>query len=456
MSTKLLQKKKRKKKKKKAATDEASSSTEPLSEEELKAAKEKQLMRQQLAAKINQLQAPPPEAEKKPEEKDFKFWKTQPVPQYGEETTDAEFIGALEPDDHHEIKQDPLKLPAGFEWTTVEVEKPEQLDELYDLLNENYVEDDDNMFRFDYSRDFLKWALQPPGWKPVWHVGVRGVKNGKLLAFISGIPAHMRMEAHSQLLVEINFLCVHKKLRSHRLAPVLIREITRRVNIEGTFQAVYTAGVVLPRPIAKCRYWHRSLDPKKLIDIKFSYLPRQMTMAKLIKQLRLPLKTVTPGIRKMVVADVPAACKITVQYLAQFKVAPVFNEADFAHWLLPRDGVIDSFVVEDPETKEITDMISFYTLPSTVCKHPLHTELKAAYSFYNVHTKTPIKQLMQDALSLAKHELNFDVFNALDLMKNSEFLQDLQFGGGDGHLQYYLYNYRMPHCDPEGIGLVLL
>ena len=54
-------------------------------------------------------------------------------------------------------------------------------------------------------------------------------------------------------LVEINFLCVHKKLRSKRLAPVLIREITRRVNCQGIFQAVYTAGVVLPKPVGTCR-----------------------------------------------------------------------------------------------------------------------------------------------------------------------------------------------------------
>lgn len=39
-------------------------------------------------------------------------------------------------------------------------------------------------------------------------------------------------------LVEINFLCVHKKLRAKRLAPVLIREITRRVNITGIFQVL--------------------------------------------------------------------------------------------------------------------------------------------------------------------------------------------------------------------------
>ena len=54
--------------------------------------------------------------------------------------------------------------------------------------------------------------------------------------------------------VEINFLCVHKKLREKRVAPVLIREITRRVNLQGIFQAVYTAGVVLPKPVATCRY----------------------------------------------------------------------------------------------------------------------------------------------------------------------------------------------------------
>lgn len=34
--------------------------------------------------------------------------------------------------------------------------------QVYQLLTHNYVEDDDAMFRFDYSKEFLKWALQPP------------------------------------------------------------------------------------------------------------------------------------------------------------------------------------------------------------------------------------------------------------------------------------------------------
>lgn len=115
-------------------------------------------------------------------------------------------------------------------------------------------------------------------------------------------------------LVEINFLCVHKKLRSKRVAPVLIREITRRVNLEGIFQAVYTAGVVLPKPVSTCRcatqhapqsksrrrrfcwtlpfsvcrYWHRSLNPRKLVEVKFSHLSRNMTLQRTMKLYRLP------------------------------------------------------------------------------------------------------------------------------------------------------------------------
>ena len=68
-----------------------------------------------------------------------------------------------------------------------------QLKELYLLLNENYVEDDDNMFRFDYSPQFLHWALKPPNWQKEWHCGVRVHKSNKLVGFISAIPARIKV-----------------------------------------------------------------------------------------------------------------------------------------------------------------------------------------------------------------------------------------------------------------------
>ena len=69
---------------------------------------------------------------------------------------------------------------------------------------------------------------------------------------------------------------------------MLIKEITRRVNKEGIFQAVYTAGVLLPKPVAVCQYWHRSLNPKKLVEVHFSALHKHMTLQRMIKLYRLP------------------------------------------------------------------------------------------------------------------------------------------------------------------------
>lgn len=48
-------------------------------------------------------------------------------------------------------------------------------------------------------------------------------------------------------------------------------------------------------------------------------------------------------------------------------------------------------------------------------------------------------------------QADYDVFNALDLMENSEFLEELKFGQGDGNLQYYLYNWRCPRMQPEKV-----
>lgn len=86
-------------------------------------------------------------------------------------------------------------------------------------------------------------ALQ--GWLHVLE-GITFRVKSLIAGFFSPLSREKKM-------VEINFLCVHKKLRSKRVAPVLIREITRRVHLEGIFQAVYTAGVVLPKPVGTCR-----------------------------------------------------------------------------------------------------------------------------------------------------------------------------------------------------------
>jgi glycylpeptide N-tetradecanoyltransferase len=151
----------------------------------------------------------------------------------------------------------------------------------------------------------------------------------------------------------------------------------------------------------------------------------------------------------LVAADVPEVTRLLNGYLNKCQLAPVFDEDEVAHWLTPRAGVVDSYVVAEQKANgsqgPITDLCSFYHLPSTVIGHATHNQMKAAYSFYNVPrvpTEERWTQLMGDALVAAKN-LHMDVFNALNVMDNERFLKVLKFGEGDGHLQYYLYNWRV-------------
>ncbi|THU73697.1 hypothetical protein C4D60_Mb04t25620 [Musa balbisiana] len=159
---------------------------------------------------------------------------------------------------------------------------------------------------------------------------------------------------------------------------------------------------------------------------------------------------------KMELRDVPAVTRLLREYLSQHVVAPDLDENDVEHWLLPLENVVESFVVESPETHEVTDFFSFYSLPSSILNNQNYSVLKAAYSYYNVAKKTPLLQLMNDALTVAKQK-DYDVFNALDAMHNETFLKELKFGPGDGQLHYYLYNYRVRNAlRPSELGLVLL
>ena len=338
------------------------------------------------------------------------------------------------------MAKEPYSLPPGYNWVNLDLSNDEEARELYSLLTSNYVEDDDAMFRFDYSVPFLRWALLPPEQPKDWLVGVRGGKKQRLFGFISGIPVTTGMNGKRVKMCEINFLCVHKDLRAKRLAPVLIKEITRRVNLTDVWQAVYTAGITIPTPVTNATYWHRSLNPKKLVEVRFSSLPPGTPMARYLKLHKLPAKPSIPGLRVMKERDVPRVAEMLNTYLGKFKVHFKFSVEEVAHFLLPRPGVVNSYVVEDAQT--ITDFFSFYSLPSSILKHDVHKTLNVAYSYYNVSTTDRLREGFEDLLVLAR-DADYDVFNCLDLMENSKLLETLKFGVGDGHLHYYLYNWRV-------------
>ena len=206
-------------------------------------------------------------------------------------------------------------------------------------------------------------------------------------------------------------------MRSKRLTPVLIKEITRRCYINGIFQAIYTGGIILPTPVSSCRYYHRALDWLKLYDVGFSSLPHGSTKARQITKNHLPNNTLTPGLRPMEAKDIDAVLDLLERYQRRFDLNQAFTREEIDHWLVykeqpGKEQVVWSYVVEDPETHKITDFFSFYNLESTVINNPKHELIRAAYLYYYAtetafagsagELKKRLLLLMNDALICAK------------------------------------------------------
>lgn len=121
------------------------------------------------------------------------FWDTQPVPRFTDyDSTESQISGPLEEKQTVEnVRKEGLPLPEQFEWCDVNLLDDKEAQEVYELLRDNYVEDDDNMFRFDYSIEFLRWAVVPPNYYKEWLAGVRVKKSKKLVGFITAIPLHL-------------------------------------------------------------------------------------------------------------------------------------------------------------------------------------------------------------------------------------------------------------------------
>jgi len=87
----------------------------------------------------------------------YKFWSTQPVPRLDDKSK-IEVEGPIKEIDLGLVRKEayPLSMD-GFEWVTVDLTSEPELKEVYDLLYGHYVEDDEAMFRFNYSKSFLKW-----------------------------------------------------------------------------------------------------------------------------------------------------------------------------------------------------------------------------------------------------------------------------------------------------------
>lgn len=128
------------------------------------------------------------------------------------------------------------------------------------------------------------------------------------------------------------------------------------MHLKGVFQAIYTAGVVIPTPVSVCRYVsiipdkfplselaalhrynHRSLNVQKLIEIRFSYVPRNMTLARMIRVNKVPT-TPALAVREMEENDVVQVAELFTRYMQRFDMVPEFTVDEVRHQFMSGRG----------------------------------------------------------------------------------------------------------------------
>ena len=398
--------------------------------------------------------------------RDFKFWSTQPVPQFNK-PLNVEFGPILKENNIENVQTEDYTLPSGFEWKEISLNQEKDVDKLYEFLKSNYIDDESQLFGMDYSKDFLKWYLSPPEMFGDWVLSVMKedkIKNKKkIVGFIAAIPSKLNINNNEINMAKVCFLCVKKEFRNKRLTPVLIKEITRRINLKNIWQGVYNTFYFLPKAFTKSQYYYRCINLKKLLDIQYTYLPNnKMSLGNALKKYELPDEPTITGFRKMEGKDLEQIYNLILQRNKKYKIYEMLNIKEIAHWLLPRNNIVYTYVLEDEEHK-ITDFCSFYTVQRTILNQnktgnesfSKYKKINFAFELINYNTSISNKELLRNAVILAKQN-NFDAYHCIDYKENSENFKELLFMEKIGKMKYYLYNFVYPETPIDDVSLMFM
>lgn len=367
----------------------------------------------------------------------YKFWSTQPVKKIREITY---VDGEIEHKQQNDITTAPEQLPDGFEWCNMDFNNDQNINEITEFLNKYYVEDKNGNFRLHYTTEMLRWLYKDPN-----HIAVSVKYNTDdkktIIGFICGKVTKMQINRKQLDLIEINLLCIHPKLRQKRLAPRLIKEITRQFNLKGYFYGIYTAATYLPAPVTTIKYYHRPINIDKMVATGFTRLTNNLTVDQIKNGIKIRGKPSELFV-KMEPDHVGSAYKLFNKYMDKYNYHPIYSLDEF-NYLFMNNDFVSSYVLED-DNGNVVDFISYYTLKTKVLTNNNSDKnefLNIAYLFYYTCVNTTIYKLLNELIYVV-NDNNIDVLTAFDIMENENVLTEVGFEEGSGILHYYLYNWK--------------
>lgn len=374
-----------------------------------------------------------------------KFWITQLVNkgEYPECVT-----GKIKKVDNNVIQMFDSHLPDNLVWTSLDVNDDNTLNIIYEFLKDNYVAN--KMYGLEYSKEFLRWSLTPPGYNKNLHLGLLYKTSSSLflVGFITGTKINVCVKDKVNELVGINYLSVHKKLRNKNIAPLLIKEISRRSVLLNLEVALYTVGKKITKPFSKSYYKNIFLNIPKLKECKFVSDDQTSKSVIHIKSFY--------HTRKMIIDDIDEVYTLLNKFMKKYKVYQVFSKKEILHLFV--NDIMYTNVIVDNMSKRIIGMYSIYSIKSRILFENKHSHIDFSYLHYYCYDKNyiTVNDIIKESRLLAV-ETGHDILSMLNIMDyqsiNNERLIDYHT---DTVLYYYMYNYVCNDINPDELGVLLV
>jgi hypothetical protein len=337
--------------------------------------------------------------------------------------TDKEFIQIIDQNLSPTIDD----LPNGFLFKTLGME---YLDEIYNLINNHYTIDKNNIYRHIYSKKYLYWYLRriPPG----FIVGL--IYKNKLVGMIAANLIDMIVYNKAIKVPYINFLCCQTKIRNSSLGMLLMNEIKKRlISIKMTY-AFFISPNKVANSFCSVSEYVIPINCKKLKSIGF-----------LVEDIVPIISTGHNPLHLMNNSDIDGVTTKLNKHLENQSIKPYFTNESVYHFLIPKKNIVYSFVKRGPNNS-VTDFICVYK-KYLYCFEKNCTVSVANLSFYFHETMTLTELVTYLLDKLPSYHIDQLVFsNTHDNMN----INITKFSTYD-NFYYYFYNVLLKETDSSKI-----
>lgn len=189
--------------------------------------------------------------------KEYKFWKSKPVPKLDNKIVESKQIKTCEQIQEKYSNDNETKLPDNYEWLIINI-TDDELQTVVEFLNIHYRSGTDYVSPF--SVDKLRWETMNKG----FFVCMKLVNTNNIIGCIGLSEKTLQINSNVETVCEPIYLCCDDKLRATGMSKVLINELIRQGALNNYSVGSFCTNTIIPSPVATIRYYTRPLHYKHL------------------------------------------------------------------------------------------------------------------------------------------------------------------------------------------------